>query len=133
MMNTKQKGSVAERELIKLFWDAGWAAFRAAGSGCARYPCPDIIAGNTLRRMGIECKITAGAYQYFTKKEIHDLKGFCDTFGSEAWVAVKFQGIGWFFMSLDDLKPSAQGFALSDTAARNKGFLFEELIEASPL
>lgn len=128
-MNTKQKGSVAERELIHMLWDKGWAAFRAAGSGSTKYPCPDIITGNVLRKLGIEVKISKKPYQYFKRKEIEELRGFCQTFGAESWVAIKFQGLGWFFLTLEDLNESDAGFSVSESTARNKGLLFEELIE----
>ena len=127
-MNTKAKGTVAERELIQMFWKAGWAAFRAAGSGSAKHPCPDIIAGNVLRKLGIECKSSKNPYQYLQKKEIEDLKEFCRLFGAEAWIGVLFTGLGWFFVTLEDLKETKAGFVVSETVARNKGLLFEELI-----
>jgi hypothetical protein len=36
--------------LIQQFWNQGWAAFRAAGSGSARHPSTDIITGNIKRK-----------------------------------------------------------------------------------
>ena len=128
-MNTKNKGTSAERELIQMFWESKWASFRAAGSGSARHPCPDIIAGNILRKLAIECKINKSTYQYLKKGEIKDLKLFCDYFGAEPWIAVKFQKIGWFFLTLEDLKETKEGFVVSEEIARNKGLLFTELIE----
>ncbi|MCB9362350.1 Holliday junction resolvase [Candidatus Woesearchaeota archaeon] len=127
-MNTKQKGTAAERELIHMLWKAGWAAFRAAGSGSAKHACPDIIAGNALRHMGIECKISKNTYQYFKRQEIDDLRAFCSIFGAEAWVGIKFQGLGWFFLTLEDIKEAKEGYTVSESTARNKGLLFEELI-----
>ena len=94
-MNTKSKGTVAERELIQMFWDNGWAAFRAAGSGSARHPCPDVIAGNVLRKLAVECKRSQRPYQYLTKVEIDALTAFSARFGAESWVGVKFDRIGW--------------------------------------
>jgi len=55
-MSQKSKGMNAERELIHLFWKSGWAPLRVAGSGVARTPCPDVIAGNGIRRLAIEAK-----------------------------------------------------------------------------
>lgn len=128
-MNTKQKGTSAERELIRKFWDDGWAAFRAAGSGSTSYPCPDLIAGNILRKLGIEVKSNKGNYQYLKKKEIKELKEFCQTFGAESWIAVKFENQNWFFLTLEDLNETSAGYSISETTARNKGLLFEEVIK----
>lgn len=126
-MNTKSKGTSGERELIHLFWKSGWAAFRAAGSGSMRYPCPDLIAGNALRRMGIECKMSKLPYKHIMTREIEELKEFCRIFGAESWVAVKFQKMGWFFLTLEDIRQTEKGFVITEEIARNKGLIFEEL------
>ena len=127
-MNCKSKGSAAERELIHNFWNNDWAAFRAAGSGSTRYPCPDVIAGNSLRKMAVEVKHVDDVRKYFPKKEIEDLRKFAHVFGCEAWVGVKFQRKGWHFFSVEDLKETPAGFAISIKDSELKGFSFEELI-----
>ena len=127
-MNTKSKGTVAERELIQMFWDNGWAAFRAAGSGSARHPCPDVIAGNVLRKLAVECKRSQRPYQYLTKVEIDALTAFSARFGAESWVGVKFDRIGWYFIMLEDLRETREGYVVDEDIARNRGLLFEELI-----
>ncbi|MCB9358516.1 Holliday junction resolvase [Candidatus Woesearchaeota archaeon] len=129
-MNTKQKGTTAERDLIHMLQDANWAAFRAAGSGSSRYPCPDIIAGNSMRKVAIEVKATKEKRKYFPKQEIEDLKTFAFQFGSEAWVGIKFQGKGWFFFSLEDLKETKGGFSIGLDDAQLKGFTFDELVKS---
>lgn len=127
-MNTKNKGSTAERELIHKFWANDWAAFRAAGSGSMKYPCPDVIAGNSLRKMAIEVKYIDNTNKYFSKKEITELREFAHIFGSEAWVAVKFQGKGWFFISVEDLKETDKGYSISTKELELRAFSFEDLI-----
>jgi holliday junction resolvase Hjr len=129
-INTKAKGSCAERELIHLFWNNGWAAMRAAGSGSTSFPSPDIIVGNARRKIALECKITKSeGYQYLKFKEIEELKKFSVTFGAESYVAVKFSKYPWFFLMLEDLNETDSGYAISFSTAQNKGLLFEELIE----
>ncbi|MFT4297892.1 MAG: Holliday junction resolvase Hjc [Candidatus Woesearchaeota archaeon] len=128
-MNKKNKGTTAERELIHKFWSVGWAAFRAAGSGSARHPCPDIIAGNSLRKIAIETKSINSERKYFTRKEIDDLRGFSYIFGSEAWIGIKFQSKGWHFFSIEDLKETPLGFSICFKDAELKGFSFDELIK----
>ena len=127
-MSLKSKGINAERELVHMFWGKNWACLRVAGSGSNKYPSPDILVGNKLRRMAIECKTTKDSKKYFEKDSIDALKMFAVVFGAEQWVAIKFKGHEWYFISLDDLKETAKGFAASAELAKTKGFLFEEII-----
>ncbi len=129
MINKKSKGTNAERELIHLFWQSGWAAFRAAGSGSMRYPCPDIIAGNNVKKFAIECKTSADTKKYLTKDEINDLKKFSTMFGAQAWVGVRFNNLEWFFLTLEDLEETENSFAVSIELAKRKGLTFNQLIE----
>lgn len=127
-MSRKSKGTNAERELIHMFWANSWAAFRAAGSGSTKYPCPDIIAGNSIRKLAIEVKFINDNKHYFSKEEIHDLREFSHIFGAEAWVAVKFQNKGWHFFSIEDLKETPAGYTIALKDSELKGFTFEQLI-----
>ena len=129
MKNRKSKGSNAERELIHKFWKYGWAAIRAAGSGSQKYPSPDILAGNVLRRLAIECKAVAASSHYFPKEEINALKSFSQIFNAEPWVAIRFQREGWYFISLDDLKETGKAHAISLQQAKKIGFSFEDLVK----
>ncbi len=130
-MSLKSKGIDAERELIHKFWAAeGWAAIRIAGSGSSRYPSTDILAGNRARKLAVECKSTKSSLIYLPKEEISQLKIFGDRFGAELWIGARFNNNPWYFMSLDDLKETDKNFAISLEQAKNKGLLFEELIEA---
>lgn len=114
-----------------MFWDHGWAAFRAAGSGSSRYPCPDIIAGNSLRKLGLEIKYIDHTKKYFSKKEIEELREFSHSFGCEAWVGVKFQRKGWHFFSIEDLRETDASFVITLIDTKLKGFSFDELIKTS--
>jgi len=126
-MNTKAKGTGAERELIHLFWSRSWAAVRIAGSGSMRYPSPDILASNKRRRIGIECKASKDKYQYLTKQEVEELRKFCSLFGAEPWIGVKFSK-DWYFISTDDIKETGKSFAITTELAKQKGLTFEELL-----
>ncbi len=125
----KRKGSVAERDLISLFWDKDWSAHRIAGSGSSRYPSPDIIAGNPLRKLAIEVKITKDEVKYFTKEEIDGLRFFCEIFGAEAWVAVKFPKEEWYFFSLEDLRETSKSFVVKKEDISIKGLSFSDLLK----
>lgn len=128
-MNAKGKGTNAERDLVHKFWAAKWACFRAAGSGSNQYPTPDLIAGNNLRKLAIEVKITASERQYFDKKEIEDLRLFGSMFGAEPWVAVKFSKQEWVFLMLEDLEETPKAFVASKNVAERRGLKFEEIVK----
>ncbi len=126
---SKAKGSNAERELIHKFWAAGWSAVRVAGSGSSHYPSPDIVAGNRLRKLVIECKATKKKYQYVEKDQVEQLKQFSNIFGAESWIGVRFNNKEWYFLMLEDLQDSGKTFAITPELAKNKGLLFEEMIK----
>ncbi|MBI4738136.1 Holliday junction resolvase [Candidatus Woesearchaeota archaeon] len=127
-MRVKSKGINAERELIHLFWKHGWAAIRTAGSGSNHYPSPDIIAGNAIRRVALECKVTKEIKQYLTKKEVTELQEYSKKFGAESWIAVKFDHVDWFFVPTSELECTGESFALGLEDAKMRGLQFEELI-----
>ena len=126
MVNRKAKGTGAERELIHSFWKCGWAAIRVAGSGSIKYPTPDILASNNLRKVAIEVKATKEDAQYITKDQIRQLGEFCKLFGAEAWIAVRFDNRGWFFVSLEELRETAGSFVLDYGKATALGMSFAE-------
>ncbi|MEM4267769.1 MAG: Holliday junction resolvase Hjc [Candidatus Woesearchaeota archaeon] len=129
-MSRKSKGIDAERELIHMFWERGWAAIRVAGSGSGSYPSPDILAGNPLRKLAIECKTTKGKSIYIAKNEIEALNSFAGIYGSEPWLAARFDKKGWFFMSLDDLVQTSANFCVTKSLASKKGFSISELTQS---
>lgn len=125
--NRKSKGTKAERDLIHMFWGAGWAAFRAAGSGSMPVPCPDVIAGNIVRKLAIEVKVTADSTKYFTAEEINDLLKFAQTFGAEPWLGIKFDREGFFFINPEDLKKTEKSYSIKLDVAKDRGLSFEQL------
>ena len=96
---SKIKGSNAEREVVKKFWASGWGAARIAGSGSMHFPSPDVLAGNKIRRLAIEVKITKENKKYFPKEEIKQLQNFASYFGAEPWLAIKFSQQKWIFVN----------------------------------
>jgi len=128
-MSKKSKGLNAERELVHKFWDNGFVCNRIAGSGSIKYPSPDLIAGNTLRKIAMECKATAGTKQYLKKKEISELKQYCKLFGAEPWIGVRFDNLSWYFLTLEDLQETErENFVVPIQLAKRKGLLFEEML-----
>ncbi|MBI4451011.1 Holliday junction resolvase [Candidatus Woesearchaeota archaeon] len=128
-MNRKAKGIAAERAVVHMFWKTGtWAAIRVAGSGAIKYPVPDVLAANTLRRLAIECKATKQASEYIPKAQVNDLRKFCRLFGAEGWIAVKFNNRGFAFISLEDLDETLESFVVSRELVERKGLSFEQLV-----
>ena len=130
-MGSKRKGTRAERELIHMFFDSNeWIAVRAAGSGSTPLPCPDIIVGNGKRILAIECKSLSDNVKYFKKEELADLLEFSRKFGAEAWVGIRFDHIGWFFLPPERLEFTKGGTpSISIEEARKNGIKFEDLLK----
>lgn len=126
---SKRKGSNAERELVHMLHDKGWAAMRAAGSGCTTLPSPDVVAGNTERYLAIECKSIKNNSQYFPEDEIEQLRTFAEAFGAEPWIGIRFDFLKWFFVHLDDVKKGkGKLYVITLEHAQKEGKSFEELV-----
>ena len=128
-MNKKSKGTNAERDLLHLFWNSGWACIRVAGSGSSRYPCPDLIASNKIRTLAIECKTGKGPKRYLKKDDITQITLFAELFSAEPWISIKFDRGVWCFISCEDLKKTVSGFLIDEEVIRTRGLLFEEVIK----
>lgn len=128
-MGNKTKGSNSERELLHRFWQTGkWCAIRSAGSGSMKYPGPDLLVGNLVKRMSIECKTTKNSTLYLSDYDINQLKEFSKVFDARAWIAVKFFRKDWLFISLEDLEKTTKGYCIDIKKAELRGISFEELI-----
>jgi holliday junction resolvase Hjr len=128
-MSAKSRGSNAERDLIHKFWEKGWAAMRAAGSGSTQYPSPDIMASNNVRKLAIECKLTTDERKYFTRQEVEELRYFAEKFGAEPWLAVKFFREEWRFFTTEDAAETPASFVVTLAQAKSRGITFEELVD----
>lgn len=123
----KTKGSRTERELQHLLHENGWAPLRVAGSGSSPLPSPDLVAGKAGRVLAIECK-SGKSTRYIDKKQINELKEFSERFGAEAWVGIRFDAKGWFFLTINDLNKSGNSLSINLDLAKEKGLTFEQLI-----
>ncbi|MDO8660708.1 MAG: Holliday junction resolvase Hjc [Candidatus Woesearchaeota archaeon] len=131
-MSAKSRGINAERELIHAFWATKeWTACRVAGSGSMKYPCPDIIALSSSRRLAVECKLCSGDNQYLTAEEINDLRDYATRSGCEAWIAMRFSHEKWRFLRADHLPTTEKMYVISRTTATEKGLLFEQITNPS--
>lgn len=120
-MNSKTKGSMAERELLHVFWDAGWGAVRISGSGCTTLPAPDLLVGNRQRWLAIECKCVKEDYKYFSKEDIDQIEMFAMRFGAEPIIAIKYYRRGWKFYKTSSLRNTEKGYCtkLGETVEEN--------------
>ena len=127
-MSLKSKGSNAERELLHMFWSKGWACIRSAGSGSMKYPGPDLLVGNKVRRMAIECKCTKKDKVYLDEHDVKQLKEFSNVFDARSFFAVKFSRKEWLFLSLEDIEKTQKGYVIGSKIAELRGISFQELI-----
>jgi Holliday junction resolvase len=127
-MKQKIKGTNAERDLIHKFFANGWCAIRVAGSGSSRYPSPDILASNNTRKLAIECKTSKNNTLYVAKENIYQLREFSGLFGSESWLAVRFDRADWRFLKLEDLDEKNKNFSIKIEDAQKKGLELKDLI-----
>ena len=127
-MGNKDKGSNAERELLHMFWAKNFATIRSAGSGSMKYPGPDLLVGNLVRRMSIECKSSNKNQIYLTEEDVGQLKDFSKVFDAHPWFAVRFFRKGWLFVNIEDLDKTPTGYVIELKKAELRGISFEELI-----
>ncbi len=113
------RGASAERELIKMLEDAGFAVLRSAGSKKI-----DVVAGNGGTHLCIEVKSTRGDRLYFKEEDMIKLVEFSERFGCTPVVAVKFIGKGWLFYRPSDLELSGRSYRISSKRGRS----FDEII-----
>jgi holliday junction resolvase Hjr len=125
---SKSKGSKVERDLIDLLWENGWAAIRSAGSGSMHYPSPDVLTSNRIRKLAIEVKATKDNKKYFPKDEIKQLLNFCNYFGAEGWLAIKFNRKEFIFINPEDLQETNSNFVFHIKNYDN-ALSFKELIQ----
>ncbi len=129
MKNQKAKGTKGERELVHYFNESGWSCVRVAGSGSSRWPSPDLLAGNALRQIAIECKVTKEEKKYFLEEEIEQLNAFSRKFGAEAWIGIRFGRLPWYFIMPEDLQNTGKCWTISAERIQTRGLTKEELIQ----
>ena len=101
-MTHYQKGAKFERELVNKFWEHGWGAIRAAGSGGVAFPVPDVIAIKNNDIIIVECKSTKKD-RLSLKKAAMNLKKFADISKGRAYIAIKFYKKKPRFFDIHDL------------------------------
>lgn len=86
-MTRYEKGANFERELVNKFYEHGWAAMRAAGSGSIM--APDVVGMKGGKIVVIECKVTKQE-KISLKDAILSMKKISEISGAKTYIAVKF-------------------------------------------
>jgi len=115
------KGARRERELLSELNKNGYVGLRAPSSGSTtKRELPDIIAGKDGFSLAIEVKASSKDKIYVDKTEIDDLKTFSDAFGSEYYLAVKFNYCDWMFFKEDELYETEKSYRIEKNLSAEK-------------
>jgi len=125
-MSNKAKGSKAERELFQMFTQNHFRAVRVAGSGTMENADCDLLAGKIGAKYCIEAKSAKNPVKYISKEQISNFIVFSEIFGLTPVIAVRFNRLGWFFLSPKDLEDSGKNFVVNMEIARQKGKRFSQ-------
>lgn len=125
-MKNKAKGSKAERELFQMFVDNHFRAVRTAGSGTMENASCDLIAGKKGRKYCIEAKSSKKPVKYITKEQIEEFMVFAEIFGLKPVIALRFNRVGWFFISPKKLRDSGKNWVITLEEAKKKGRRFSQ-------
>lgn len=114
------KGASAERELMRLFAERGFAVARSAGSGKNQLPTPDLIVLGHGRHLSIECKAWRASHLTISDVQMADLKKWELLSGGETYIAWKYPNKGWFFLKIQDFS-KAKHYNISFEKAQKVG------------
>jgi Holliday junction resolvase len=107
------KGANAERELIHILHDKGFAVLRVAGSGVSPLPSPDVVALKNGRIIAFECKAWKGNYLAIPTETFNDEVNWARVAGAEFFVGWKVPHKGWFFITSQDFRNAGKNFMVS--------------------
>jgi len=122
------KGANAERELMHLFFDAGFSVVRIAGSGTSPLPAPDIIALKKGRIIAVECKARKAQNLAVSVAQIGELSDWAERAGAEAFVGWKIPRKGWFFLKPGQMCNTGKFFTISQRVAMERAMALDAVI-----
>jgi len=125
-LSNKSKGSNAERELYEMFVKNNFRAVRVAGSGRMDNADCDLIAGKKGEKYCIEAKSSKKPVKYITKEQVENFMIFSEIFGLTPVIAVRFNRIGWYFLSPSDLEDSGKNLVINQNIIKEKGKKFSQ-------
>ncbi|MBU1120669.1 MAG: Holliday junction resolvase Hjc [archaeon] len=115
-----KKGANAERELLHILWEKGFAVVRIAGSGGTTLPAPDIVALSRKKRLAFECKAWNSAYLNIPLKQMDELIGWGKKAGANVFIAWKIPNKGWLFLPPKTFSKKASNYTISKKKAFSK-------------
>lgn len=122
------KGSRYERELVNKLWSAGFTVMRSPTSGGGRkQPQPDVLASDGTNTYALECKSSSDWRIYVAEGEVEQLLKFCEGFGAEPLIAVRFNYVPWKLLSPEKAERTEKSFKVTKSMAENKGVEIENL------
>jgi len=139
------KGTTAERNLVNLLDDAGFAVMRSPASGAATQRAqPDVLAGDGTNLYAFEAKRFSGSQTYLSQDEVMALREFAENMGAipaiagrpnvnpgdRAWGNDDVEP--WFFIHPSRLRKTEGGnLALSKRRLQEAAKRLSDLIEIS--
>ncbi|MFP4632886.1 MAG: Holliday junction resolvase Hjc [Halobacteriota archaeon] len=127
------KGHSRERELVEMFWQAGYGVVRVPASGSAtKRPLPDLVAGDGDTYIAVEAKSSGSDTVYVDGTEAEDLIEFSRAFGAKARIGVRFDREDWYFFHPGKLHVTGGGnYRVKLEKALQEGEDFDELVGRS--
>jgi Holliday junction resolvase len=125
-MQHKKKGSNAERELLFMLYDKGFATARVAGSGSSTLPTPDIIAIRNNIGFAIECKTKAGEYLNIRPEQITELETWEKLSKNKAFVAWRLGKNEWYFLHYTKMNKTKKAYSIKREEIKEKGMNFDK-------
>lgn len=103
------KGSNAERELMKFLESYNYMVARIAGSG--KNNNPDILAFKQGLQYAFECKNWNNDYLHLNKNQINGLKKWEEISGISTYIAWKNKE--WYFIHYKELEENNKGYSIT--------------------
>jgi Holliday junction resolvase len=122
------KGANAERELMGILWNYGFAVARAAGSGKSSLPCPDMIAVKGGKITAFECKAWKGKHLSITPEQMDELVEWCRRAEAGFYIAWKMPRMGWLLIAKSMMSRTEKAYVMTAGDALKKGLRVEALI-----
>ncbi len=128
-MKNKTKGSNAERELLLMLFNNGFAVSRVAGSGSSTLPTPDIIGVKNRKVVAIECKTKKGEYLNIKDSQIQELVTWEKMSCCKAYVAWRVGKDKWFFIHISKLNKTNKAYSIKRKEILEKGLCYAEFVK----
>ncbi len=122
------KGANAERELIKILDNMGFAVLRVAGSGVNPIPCPDVVALKNGKIIAFECKAKKGEYLAIKLEQMDEEVEWAKKAGASFVVAWKVPHNGWLFIKPENFRKTDKFYMLKLDFAQKIAIKIDELL-----